>query len=241
MSSNTDAWWQTGRQNFHSRNKIATNWSLASEAIRIYAPNRFLLCRALSHHPGHRVFCVPAALRRSPSGNSRNLQCSPHLGLAQSGRFVPQFRVLPFCFTQAGFHAVHPTGELPNVVLIACPLGERSLELTERYLQGQQSTLRSLVSAIPGWCVPYPLHPQEVCVWARTALGLGCPGWLGQIKSGSLASIASGSQGQLNPGQQVESGTGHMKPGVRNQAPGDTGKGFRAQPGEVQGVRLLWS
>ena len=32
-----------------------------------------------------------------------------------------------------------------------------------------------------------------------------------------------------------------MKPGIRNQAPGHTGKGFRAQPGEFHGVRLLWS
>ena len=120
-------------------------------------------------------FCVTAAFRRSPSGNNWHLQSSPHLGLSQGSRFVPQFRVLPFRFVQAGFHTVHPTGKLSNVVLIACPLRPRSFQLTERYLKGQQSILRSLVSGIPGWCLLYPLQPQEVRLWARTGLGLRYP------------------------------------------------------------------
>ncbi|KAL0623443.1 hypothetical protein AAY473_007159, partial [Plecturocebus cupreus] len=47
-----------------------------------------------------------------------------------------------------GFHAVHPTGELSNVILIACPFGESTFKLTERDLKSLSLSPRLQCSGV---------------------------------------------------------------------------------------------
>lgn len=80
-------------------------------------------------HPGHRR--APARLWHY-GRKQMGLELQTHLGFSESRCFLPQFCGLSLRFTQAGFHAIHPTGKLPDIVLITGPLGESSFQLTEK-------------------------------------------------------------------------------------------------------------
>lgn len=69
-------------------------------------------------------------------------------------------------------------------------------------MKRQQSTVRSLIRPVLSIGLLCPLHPQEV---HPEQDGVGWVGLCGRVyQSGSLASMASGSQAQLSPGQQAE-------------------------------------
>lgn len=106
---------------------------------------------------------APSAIRflRSWDRNSTS-----HLGLSESGCFLAQLRALPFRLIETGFRAIHPAGKLSDVILVTCPLRKSSFELTERYLKGQQSVLRWLIS----------LYAMDVFALYTPPAGRGGPG-----------------------------------------------------------------
>lgn len=84
-----------------------------------------------------------------------------NLGLPKSGHFLPQLCVLSLRLAQAAFHPVHPAGELPHVVLVTCPLRERSFQLTERGKRQYPGWLSLGSDVCPVHSVPSSLQRVE--------------------------------------------------------------------------------
>lgn len=138
------------------------------------APNNFLLCKARSYHPSDHMFARRRHSEEAPPENNWNEKSSAHLGFPESSYLLAQFCARPFQFVQADFHTVHPTGKLPDVILVTCPLRESSFQLTERYVEGQQSAQRSWGGACPGHSTRRKCTRRS----GRGRLGLAYPSWV---------------------------------------------------------------
>lgn len=157
------------------------------------APNNFLLCKARSH-----VYTTEAFWRSPPENNWKE-KSRAHLGFPESSCLLPQFCARPFQFVQAGFHTVHPTGKLPDIILVTCPLRESSFQLTERDVEGHRLYREArVVSALA-------TPPAGSAQGDQEEVGLGR-----LVKAGYLANLVSGGQGQLSSGPQAESGAGYQ-------------------------------
>lgn len=188
------------------------------------APNNSCLWKAWSHHPSDHNVCMPEAFWRSPPENKWNEKSSAHLGFPESGCLLAQFCARPFQFVQAGFHTVHPAGELPDVILVTCPLRESPFQLTERHVEGQQSVPRSWGGVCPG----HPTRRKCTGQSGKGRLGLAYQSWVPGLQFQEAKDIWV----QV-PRQKVGL---DIKPGASTPVTGDAGISFRAQLGEIPPV-----
>lgn len=65
-----------------------------------------------------------------------------YLGLAQMSRFVPHLRMLLVAGVQTLLHMLHPDHKLPDVLLVAGPLGQGTLQLTGATEGGSQTAVQ---------------------------------------------------------------------------------------------------